>query len=194
MKIKLSIVICFLFFIMLYIHLTRNEADIVTSTINNQKYVVRNETDKQDAADLLANLENIILYFSKYLYEKRNSEEIKEKKKYVELLHNGCKNIQLSEGTDNNSYTTYTINKGEKMVFCLRSKITNKLHDINLLTFVTIHEMAHIACPEKDHTPLFVDIFKFLLYQAVHIKLYIYQDYRLENTEYCGLTLDQTPI
>jgi len=179
---------------MLYIILTRNEADLVISTINGQKYAVRNVIDKQDAANLLATLEKNILNFSNYLYKKKDSDEVKTHKKYIELLHNRCKNVQLSEGDTNSSYTTYTINKGEKIVFCLRSKATGKLHDINLLMFVTIHEMAHIACPEQNHTPLFVDIFKFLLHQAINIKLYIYQDYKIQETEYCGLILDQTPI
>jgi hypothetical protein len=194
MKFKLSLIIFFFVSIVLYIIINRNEADYVTSTLNGKKYVVRNMSDKNDAANLLAFLDNNITIFSDSLYKRKDEEKMKENKTYIELLYNRSKNVKLSEGGDNSSYTTYTINKGEKIVFCLRSKATKKLHDHNLLMFVTIHELAHIACPEKDHTPLFVSIFKFLLKQAIDLNIYIYTDYKKNEIEYCGMMLNQTPI
>ena len=43
----------------------------------------------------------------------------------------------ISESTKDNKYTSYSVNKGEKIVFCLRSRDEkNKLVDINIMMFV----------------------------------------------------------
>ena len=54
--------------------------------------------------------------------------------------------------------TSKKINKGEEIVFCLRSIPDNKLHNINELMYVAIHEIAHVGCPEIGHTSLFKKI------------------------------------
>ena len=51
---------------------------------------------------------------------------------------------QLSESLPNTSYTSYSVNKGEKIVFCIESKKTGKLVDMNTIMFVAIHELAHM--------------------------------------------------
>ena len=66
---------------------------------------------------------------------------------------------KIYETSLTSNYTSYSINKGEELSFCLRSKSTGKLHDINLLMYVAVHELAHTACPETGHTPLFNKIF-----------------------------------
>src|SRR5438445_471854 len=79
---------------------------------------------------------------------------------YIEQLKERMSNVIISESSENNGYTSYSINKGEQIVFCLRSKKDNNhLHDLNLLMYVALHEMAHVACPEIGHTDLFKEIF-----------------------------------
>ena len=51
---------------------------------------------------------------------------------------------RISESLPNTNYTSYSVNKGEKLVFCIRSKKTHKLIDINTMMFVAIHELAHV--------------------------------------------------
>ena len=80
----------------------------------------------------------------------------------------------MSESPSDAKYTSYSVNKGEELVFCVRSKKTGKIHDLNLLMYVALHEIAHIACPEQGHTPLFKKIFAFLTEQALKLKLYKY--------------------
>ena len=84
------------------------------------------------------------------------------------------------------------MNKGEEIVFCLRSKNDNKLHDINELMYVAIHEIAHVGCPEIGHTPLFLKINKILLKQAVECNVYVYKNYSLYPEDYCGIKLSTT--
>ena len=75
----------------------------------------------------------------------------------MRLKHNFNPNV-IKEGIDNPSYTSYTINKGQEMAVCLRSKNDKKIHDINEIMYVIIHEISHIACPELGHTKLFLKI------------------------------------
>jgi hypothetical protein len=88
-------------------------------------------------------------------------------------------------------YTSYTVNKGEKIYFCLRSKVLNEIHDMNTLLYVVIHEMSHIACPEYGHTPLFYSIFRFLLRIGIDIGIYKDVDYRYNPANYCGMTINE---
>lgn len=194
MKYKLSIIIFILCIATVYFFISRNAIDYVKSSLNGKKYIVQNLPDKLDAANILALLDDTIKKFTTYLYNNKDTDELKSNAQYIELLHDRSKNVKLRECNKNSSFTTYTRDKGKEIIFCLRSKNTNKLHDINLLMFVTIHELAHIACPEKDHTPLFVQIFKFLLNCAIKLKYYTYVNYKIQEIEYCGMIIDQTPI
>ena len=108
---------------------------------------------------------------------------------YLRMIQKKLPNSVIKESSANSEYTSYSINKGEELVFCLRSKYTNKLHDINDIMYVAIHEIAHIGCPEIGHTPLFKKINKFLLERAVNKGLYTFENYRKTQKEYCGITL-----
>ena len=65
---------------------------------------------------------------------------------------------------------------------------------MNLLMYVAIHELAHIACPEIGHGSLFINIFKFLAEQAIKLKIYKYKDYYANPEEYCGMILSSTVL
>ena len=97
--------------------------------------------------------------------------------------------VKVRENEGGNDLTSYSVNKGEELSFCLKSKKTGELHEINLLMYVALHEMAHIACPEIGHGELFKKIFKFLTEQAIEIGIYKYDDYETKPVEYCGMML-----
>ena len=88
----------------------------------------------------------------------------------IDLL---CENLneertQIYENSNSSEYTSYSVNKGEEIVFCLKSrKDPYNLHDINLMMYVAIHELAHIGCHEIGHTDLFKKIFAFYLEVAI---------------------------
>ena len=57
---------------------------------------------------------------------------------------------------------------------------------MNMLIFVTLHEIAHCLCDEIGHTDRFNDIFNELLEKAIKMKIYnpsipIIQDYCTYN-------------
>lgn len=92
-----------------------------------------------------------------------------------------------------NDSTSYSINKGEQLVFCIRDKLNNSIHDINTLMFVAIHELAHIVTNELQHTTKFWNNMKKLLRRAEDLGLYHYVNYNTNPVEYCGMTIDSSP-
>ena len=90
--------------------------------------------------------------------------------------------------------TAYSENKGEKVAFCLNKKKNgSKLIDINTLTFVALHELSHIMSVSIGHNDEFWNNFKFLLDEAVEIKIYTPVDYKKAPEQYCGLSITDNP-
>ena len=191
-------IIFLLFFIFIFKYLYYNEVCYIESFDENT-YLVRNLPDKTDAAKMLATIRNNLINFIDDLSYQAEKENLDEKNQDNELINNYqyIKMIQkrlpesiIKESSANSEYTSYSINKGEELVFCLRSKVTNKLHNINDIMYVAVHEIAHIGCPEIGHTPLFKKINKFLLERALKKGLYTFENYRKTQKEYCGITLN----
>lgn len=159
------------------------------STIDDRYYWVRNNYDKSNAANTLAKIRENIVKLVDYL--KENMNEFPENLSYIKDLIKRTKVINIMETPKDEQYTSYTINKGEKIVFCLRSKYVEEIHDMNTLMYVVIHELAHVGCPEYGHTPLFKKIFKFLLIESQKIKIYTPIDYRIKPQNYCGMVINE---
>jgi len=85
--------------------------------------------------------------------------------------------------------TSYTINKGDVMVLCIRNT-NGDLVDMNTLMYVAIHELAHILSSSLDHTTEFWDNMKLLIDYAIKNKIYIKRDYTNQPVPYCGITID----
>lgn len=173
---------------------TNYEVIYVTSTLDHNTYLVKNYKDSQLAANLLARIFFNIKYLANHLYENRTKDTYVEYKPYIEKLHNNLSQTIISENVDNQKYTSYTINKGEKIIFCIRSRKNNKLHDINILMYVALHEISHIACPEINHTELFKKIFAFITNEAIDLNIYQYENFKLVPKEYCGLNIDDSIV
>ena len=123
-----------------------------------------------------------------------NKESFPGFEEYIDQLsENFNENRTIIYETDPTSnLTSYSVNKGEELSFCLHSKKTKELHDINLLMYVAIHEMSHIACPEIGHGELFKKIFKNFVQIAVELNIYDKVDYNLYPIEYCGMNLNSS--
>ena len=87
---------------------------------------------------------------------------------------------------------SYSINKGDELIFCLRDKETNSLHDVNTMMFVAIHELSHIVTSENNHTELFWSNMRSLLKTAEEIGIYTPVDYDRNPVEYCGVMIDKS--
>ena len=102
---------------------------------------------------------------------------------------------KVKEILPTSEYTAYSENKGEKLAFCTTTtKKGNKLIDANTLMFVGIHEIAHIMSKSIGHTTEFWQNFKFLLENAVKLKLYRPIDYKKKPKKYCGMEITDNPF
>lgn len=184
--IYIGIILFFLFFI--YIGNRNNDMEYIKSEVDKTDYLVRTLPDKKKAADLLAKTKKKLLELSYYL------EKTYPKDKRVKRLSNFY-NTVIVESQPKSKFTSFSINKGEKIVFCIRSRNSDeKLVNLNLLMFVAIHELAHVITSSIGHTEEFWDNFKWLLVQAVKIKIYKPHDFQKKPEEYCGTTITDSPL
>ena len=194
-KLKESLLLIFvIIFIYLFIHLNSKNVVYIESLNDGKKYMVYNDEKKHDSVELLAELVNRLYKIRNILYERR--EQYPEFKEYIELLYINLnpKRTQIYENDINSKYTSYSVNKGEEIVFCLRSKKTKQLHTIDMMMYVALHEISHLACPEIGHTPLFKKIFAFIVNKAIELKLYNKIDFESHPEEYCGMQLTSSIV
>ena len=157
---------------------------LIKSKIDNRKYLVRKEKNSQEAADKLANI-NIKI---QKIIDHASSQE----REHIELLKDNYNPDALSETIPGSKYTSYSVNKGEKISICIRQ--SDKIFmDDNTILFVVIHELAHVMTISTGHTEEFWNNMKFLLEQAETINIYVPIDYSQNNTEYCGMMITSTP-
>ena len=193
-KIQIIIVAIFIAIIFILIWLNNKKLTYVKSDIDNEDYLVRDLSDKQSAANMLARIKKNIMILTDYLIENKDTTFI-EFKPYIEQLSRNIKRVKITENDAGNSYTSYSVNKGEQIVFCLRSrKQRDKIHDINLIMYVALHEISHVACPTYGHDELFKKIFAFFTRVAISINLYKYTPFNEQPTEYCGLIISESII
>ena len=166
---------------------------LIIEGMDGNNYYVRNQQDKDDAVKILSelrqNLKKLINFIEK---NSVNDKEYYIYKDNINSIKNKIDEVIIKETPSNSSYTSYSVNKGEELYLCIRSKNTNKIHDINDLLYVAIHEIAHIGCPEIGHTDLFFKINLYLLKKAVEFNLYKYDNYNNKPREYCGINLNNT--
>jgi|TARA_B110000977_G_C11078722_1_gene492142 predicted metal-dependent hydrolase len=165
-----------------------SELTYVTSTIDKQQYLVRNREDKVEAANILATIKRNLVDIVAYL-EKNNMSDPK-----VRRLVQKYRPSKISESVPNTNYTSYSVNKGEKIVFCIRSKKTHKLVDINTMMFVAIHELAHVMTKSVGHTEEFWDNMKYLLKKGIKTGIYKAVDYKKKPVPYCGTEITDSPL
>jgi len=181
-------------FIYIFIFVNKSSRTYVQPNKSIEKYLVQNDENKKDSANLLFLIITNIYKLRNHLFN--NIKGFPEQKEYIiQLTENLNENrTSIYENEVGSNYTSYSVNKGEEIVFCLKSKRTKKLHNINLMMYVAIHEMAHLACPEIGHTQLFKDIFKFLVKESIKLNIYNYKDYGIKPVEYCGMKLTSNII
>lgn len=174
-----------------YTHLEHlnNEVTYVKSTIDNNEYLVRNLKDKDEAANILAMLKKKLEKICEIMKQKYPND------KSVTRMNEKFNSDNITESGKNNQYTSYSVNKGEKIVFCIRQKDEDESFvDENTITFVAIHELAHIMTKSVGHTKEFWNNFEKLLKEAVDNKLYQKENYSENPKEYCGIKVSDSPL
>ena len=156
--------------------------------IDGNKYCVRERAKLQLAANLLATttvkLKKLVVYLEKTFPKREN----------IKRLVKNFNPKKVAETLPTSSYTAYSENKGEKLAFCTTTtKEGDQLIDENTLTFVAIHELAHIMTVSIGHTSEFWQNFRFLLKNAMYLNLYTAVDYKKKPVEYCGMNITDNP-
>ena len=184
-----SIYIVALLMFIYYIYRQNSELTRVTSQIDQKSYLVRDLPDKQQAADLLAKVRQKLMKLADHL-EKTEAQDPR-----IQRLSRNFNPDAISESTPNSSYTSYSVNKGEKIVFCLRSRNEQQqLAQENILMFVALHEMGHVITESIGHTQEFWDNFRYLLQKAISLGIYVKQDFKNNPQEYCGTQITDSPL
>lgn len=182
----LIIALFIIFIFLLYQYHYYSKIETIVSKVDNRNYEVQVKEDAQEAADLIAKIrEKLVLLVShiikNYPYDDR-----------TERFKTNFNPDKLKEGIDDPNYTSYSINKGEQIVLCLRTN--NKLMDLNTMMFVVLHEMAHVCSVSIGHTQEFWDNFRWILEEAINIGIYKKQDFKAKNVEYCGMSITDSPL
>lgn len=166
-----------------------SEYSNVISPFDGQSYIVRNLPDKETAAENLGRIRKKLNIIVEYMTNKYSNES------RVNRLQKNYREDAISESPANSKHTSYSVNKGEKIYFCLRQRDENdRLVDLNTVTFVALHELSHLMTKSIGHTQEFWDNFRFLLEEAIKIGIYKYQDFHLRPVSYCGTMITDTPL
>lgn len=176
----------------------------VKSSIDGRTYKVLDFPDSQKAANILAaiNEKNIKLieYMDKKYNSTTNSSILTDRYNVGKLLVSRLKKNYRTDRLEENhpvdtKNTSYTEDKGKKIAYCLREKLSgeNKLQDMNIIEFVNLHEIAHIASSEYGHKDEFWSNFDFILEDANESGLHHVQDYSKDPQNYCGLVVAYNP-
>jgi len=161
----------------------------IISEVDGEKYCVRERSKMKLAADLLANVtqkcKELVTYCGKKYPDDENVQRLVQKFNPTKIM----------ETLPTSEFTAYSENKGEKIAFCLeKNKGQSKLIDLNTLTFVAIHELAHIMTKSEGHKQEFWQNFKFLLENAKDAKIYDPVDYKNSPKDYCGMKITDNPL
>ena len=185
-------IIAFILIISLYIYKDSYESfqlKCIVSDVDGNKYCVRERDNISNAAYLLAKVtqkcKKLVYYVSDKYPEQENTQRLKQ----------NFNPTKITETLPTSSYTAYSENKGEKVAFCLNKKKgnNNNLIDENTLTFVAIHELAHIMSKSIGHKSEFWSNFKFLLESAKEAGIHNPVDYKEAPQEYCGMKIHDNP-
>jgi hypothetical protein len=180
------LILIIIFIYLLYQYYYYSNIETIISKIDNRNYDVQIKHDATEAADLIAKVREKLILLVNHMFKTFPSTP-----KVMRLKKNFNPDV-LKEGIDNPSYTSYTVNKGEEIILCLRTD--GKLVDINILTFVCIHELSHIGNETVGHDDAFWEFFKELLIEAINIGIYIKYDYKKSPVKYCGMMITDSPL
>ena len=180
-------------FVLLIIFRIYRESDLfqlkcIISDVDGKQYCVRERAKLKLAANLLATTTQNMNLVVDNVHEKYPDRD------NVRRLVKNFNPKKIKEILPTSKYTAYSENKGESLAFCTtKTKQGDSLIDQNTLTFVALHELAHIATKSIGHTTEFWENFKFILENAVEIGIYKPVDYKNKPKGYCGMNITDNP-
>ena len=186
------VLIAFILIICIYMYTDTDSFQLkcIVSTVDGNKYCVRERDNLNEAADLLAGVTEKCKKLVKYMDDTHTDKE------NVIRLVNGYNPKKVMETLPTSEYTAYSENKGEKLAFCLNESKTDpssNLIDEHTLTFVALHELSHIMTKSIGHKSEFWENFKFLLQNAKDAGIHDPADYKKKPKEYCSMKIHDNP-
>lgn len=179
--------------VMLYTFTSGPKNTMTLKGPDGHTYTIQDLPDKEKAVGLLAEIRGSLLK----LYNHYKSEPAFSSDPPVERFLSRFTPDVFVENDMGSPDTSYSENKGQKIVVCLRDKTKPPqypLVDKNTIMFVMLHEMAHLMTETIGHTQEFWTNFKRILGDAVQIGIYTPVNYAHHPTPYCGMTITDTPI
>lgn len=181
----------FIIVVILFFYLKNHYAEVtyVKSPVDGNMYLVRRLQDKDKAADMLANLGADMDKLIKHLLAKYPENED------VKRLYKLFDKKNISESSPDSGYTSYSVDKGKRLVLCIRQKnALNTFVEYNTLIYTLCHEISHIALTDIGHTPKFWEFFRFVLKEAIAIGIYKPIDYAKNPADFCGIKITSSVL
>jgi len=173
--------------IIMFIQNHYGEVEYVRSSIDNRLYLVRKLPDSKEAANYLADINDKLMQLVRHMMAKYpNNKEVLQ-------MYRNYNPDSISEGSPESGYTSYTVNKGEKLVICIRQR-DNSFVEKNVCLYPAIHELAHIMTIELGHTDTFWKNFRLLLKEAIDLGIYTKVDFTSKPHDYCGIKITNTIV
>lgn len=183
-------------------HFTIERTKPRVSTVDGIPYRVHDvHKEPQRAADMLARLNGRVIALMRRLRARyvRGPDGARYPARRAAarrlLARYNPDNLAENSPRDPTGDTAYSLDKGAIVAICLRERgsAENEIHELDTLTFVTLHEMTHIAIDELDHPKVFWETFRFLLEEAEAAGIYSSPDYSRAATRYCGMDINYNP-
>lgn len=159
------------------------------------KYLNNGFTPNMDS--IKNNRIDVIPFTAEQLTKLDNNNYIQERVSQLITNYNSNEIFEISP-LNSSGVTSYTQDK-KTLILCLRKKElssngSNDLHDINTITFVVIHELAHMMNNLWGHKMNFWILFKFMLINSIECGIYTPVDYSKKPIVYCGLLISYNPL
>lgn len=156
---------------------------VLVEAYDGRTYRVRNTPHKQETALALARVNEKVLRFISRL----DLEGDAEYRGSILRLKSRYRPESLSEGRIDRRLTSYTVNKKD-VVLCLRSRDhKDEIYDDNLIFYVTLHELAHVASITEHHNDEFHNNFRYFLRKASEWGMFVKKS---EKFHYCGMDVN----
>lgn len=178
----------FVILIIVYVQNTVGSTENTKASFDNKSYFVQNLTNKQEAANFIAKIADALSKLVRHMAAKY-PDHPDVKRLYARFDPNS-----ISEGSMESGYTSYSVDKGRKIVLCIRQG-DKTFVDFNTMLYVAVHEVAHVMTLELDHPPQFWKNFKFLLDEAMILNIYHKRPKgSTEPIPYCGISINNTIV
>lgn len=160
---------------------------------DGQQYEMQNLPNKEKAVEIMAKIRTNLVKLHEYYRDTPNVSSDPAVARFVARFSSDV----FVENDMASPDTSYSENKGQKIVVCLRDKTQAPqypLIDQNTIMFVMLHEMSHLMTETIGHTQEFWTNFKRILHDAVQLGIYHPVNYAQRPTPYCGMTITDTPL